>query len=90
MPTTPEERVAAYSEAFNKGSDARIQGVALHDNPYDCLAKAGWWEKGWIDADKFWAKDAKRWFPKLLPPARGIDREVDRPRGYKKNGTVRD
>lgn len=49
------------ARAFNLGSDARINGLSLCDNPYPSnglLTK--YWEQGWQDVEQNWGKWA-RW-----------------------------
>lgn len=55
--------------AFNKGSQARIDGVPVWENPYEDLVLAGWWEKGWWDANDHWGEQAK-WSVTPLPRLR--------------------
>lgn len=47
--------------AFNMGSDARIFGDSLQDNPFvetdEFLFKA--WRRGWLDVHSHYGKDAK-------------------------------
>ena len=59
------------SKAFNQGSDARITGDQLTENPYRKGDRHTWeqWEKGWLDVDRFWGIWA-RWPIRKLPEVR--------------------
>lgn len=55
------------ARAFNRGSDARLAGVPLNQNPYpsDTPDRTAWL-RGWIDADMFWGIEVRN--AKPLPP----------------------
>lgn len=59
--------VELWTEAFNKGSDARVMGIPLGSDPYSrnsILTQA--WRQGWHDVDMHWGEWA-RWPVKKLP-----------------------
>jgi hypothetical protein len=60
---TTAERVVI---AFNLGSDARLNGYELTDNPH-CLLSAGFehdaWRSGWLYVHRFWGVAAKGRYP---------------------------
>jgi ribosome modulation factor len=46
--------------AFNQGSQARIDGKPLSDNPYQERGRLrNYWEQGWHDVDWHWPKALK-------------------------------
>lgn len=57
------------AEFFNAGSDARLAGVPLADNPYPPQgdSRYSYWRMGWIDVEKHWGEWA-RWPVVKLPP----------------------
>lgn len=58
---TSDTSAARIAEAFNAGSDARINGYELSDNPnvgFGSIREA--WSAGWLDVQKFWGAAAKR------------------------------
>ena len=62
----------AGAAAFGRGSDARIQGEPLENNPYpscDCNDRKSW-SRGWLHADQFYGVDA-RWPHRVLPAVVG-------------------
>lgn len=59
--------------AFNLGSDARLAGKSVMDNPFICTDFANSWVTGWRHVNTSWGKDAK-WKIRPLPP-------VNRPSG---------
>jgi len=56
-------------QAFNIGSAARLAGFTLASNPYKDYILARYWQRGWLDVDRFWGRDAK-WPIKRLPRVR--------------------
>ena len=64
---TTAERVVI---AFNLGSDARLNGYELTDNPH-CLLSAGFehdaWRSGWLHVHRFWgtARNTRHWVRRL-------------------------
>lgn len=60
----------AYNKqaAFNFGSDARLRGISIMDNPYASTEYASWWVNGWRHANTSWGKDVRgRWRIRTLP-----------------------
>ena len=56
--------------AYNQGSDARLLGLPVRDNPYvqsaQCKA-AGRWRQGWLCVHEQWAICAKKgWVHRVL------------------------
>jgi len=48
-----------YTEAFNRGSDDRVKGKSLSDNPYLPGTPQGrTWRRGWCDVDRWWGSNA--------------------------------
>lgn len=51
---------ANRAKAFNVGSDARLKGLSLSDNPYlPGSPQSVSWKAGWKDADKHWGTRAR-------------------------------
>lgn len=49
------------AKAFNEGSDARIRGRLVIDNPYGGDVELGnQWRAGWWDVEKYWGAWAKK------------------------------
>lgn len=64
----------ALSEAFNRGCDARLVGLALSDCPYTAYGSSElkrWWIGGWDHVHRYWGSKAK-WPVKPLPPVRNL------------------
>lgn len=47
------------ARAFNLGSDARIRGDSLWDDPYAGGILTQFWRQGWHDVDQHWGAWAK-------------------------------
>lgn len=61
-------------QAFNAGSDARLAGEPLSENPLDLTVERGLWDMwraGWRHVNQFWGTLAlNRWPVKTLPDVR--------------------
>lgn len=57
--------------AFNAGSDARLAGAPLTDNPYlgigDAAKLSRAWANGWHDVATYWGRISRRPVRKLQP-----------------------
>ncbi len=54
---------------FNRGCDARCNGLPLAANPYDATHEhtaSVAWRDGWLQTNKQWGKEAK-WTVRTLP-----------------------
>ena len=56
------------ADAFNRGCDARLQGLPMSANPYPRVHKMAcqFWRQGWWHVDWYWGAAAK-WPVKELP-----------------------
>lgn len=67
---TPEEAAEEHElrmrRAFNKGSDARINGFSLALSPYEAGTPEDFnWRYGWTDVHRHWGAYAKHPVPPL-------------------------
>jgi len=53
------ESTEKLARAFNEGSDARINGVCISENPYEGKQATSWVE-GWSDVHNHWGTWVKR------------------------------
>lgn len=54
---------------FGKGSDDRLAGKPLTDNPFWYESELLAWRAGWLHAERYWGVDAK-WPIRKLPAVR--------------------
>ncbi len=56
------------ADAFNHGSQARVDGVPYADGEHigDPVERY-WWRQGWMDVHRCWGTRARRWTVKKLP-----------------------
>ena len=60
--------------AFNEGSDARLLGRPLSENPYLDMHAHKIWREGWFDVDQNWGSDVKgRWRFRPLRAVEGCE-----------------